>query len=266
MALDPLKYDIAAFDKARATFNTNAAKGKIGTFNVNDYLLPGKTSGTVAGTATGGGGLYGGKPDTVDPNAAAGGAIAGNLANFDDLTKLTTKTNDLLADEYTSRFPNYAELANQNSLNIGAQLRGELPQDVVNLIGQQAAERGVGGGVSGSQFSNSDYLRSLGLTSIGQQKTGADNYSRSLGDIKNIPIFDPTTMFTHADDIYNAGNRGNDIAALPDPNAVGANNVRLAMEPINDQKRIDAAKKWEDDRRLAVTNQYTQPGSMVGLR
>lgn len=250
MPLDPKRYNIEAFEKARAKFNADAKKGKVGTFNVNDYLLPGQSPGSGAlGSTSNYDPRFGGIPGVPDPTAAAGAAISGNLANFGDLAALTGKTNDLMFGQYTGRLPGYSDMAATSSGNIAAQLRGELPQDVINLIGQQAAERGVGGGVSGSQFSNADYLRSLGLTSLGQKQQGEAAFTGALGRLKDIPSFNPTTMFTTPEDVYGAGLQSSIFKSAPVPGAANAYNQTMATLPFQNQARTDASDFWNKNRR-----------------
>lgn len=62
------------------------------------------------------------------------------------------------------------DLLGQTAGNLSGALRGELPADVLNLLQQQAAEYGVGGGTSGSQFAGYAGLRNLGLTSLDRMK------------------------------------------------------------------------------------------------
>lgn len=265
MALDPTKYDVNAFEKARAAFNANAKKGKIGTFNVNDYLLPGQASSTIGGSYSGvKDPRFGAIPNVPNPTVTQAGAISGNLANFGDLSTLTGKTNDLLAGQYTGRLPGYSDLAQTNSANIGAQLRGELPQDVINLIGQQSAERGIAGGIGGSQFSNAEYLKALGLTSLGEKEKGGAAYDRALGRIKDIPTFDPSSMFTSPTDMYNAQLTANTFAASPDPTAAGRASETLGLLPGIQQQNREASLAWDRNRELDELRRLSQMGSLVG--
>lgn len=65
-------------------------------------------------------------------------------------------------------------LLDQTATNLGGALRGELPPDVINMLQTQAAERGVAGGVGGSQFAEYGGLRTLGLTSLDRMKHAED--------------------------------------------------------------------------------------------
>jgi hypothetical protein len=85
-----------------------------------------------------------------------------------------------------ARIPNATGLESQSSKDIAAQLRGEVPSDVLALLGQQGAEGAVGSGSS----SQAAYLKALGLTSIGQMKTGQENLTSALARNPAAPIFD----------------------------------------------------------------------------
>jgi len=61
-------------------------------------------------------------------------------------------------------------LLKQTAASLSGALRGELPEDVQNLLMQQAAEYGVASGMPGSQFQSYRGLRNLGLTSLDRIK------------------------------------------------------------------------------------------------
>ena len=84
----------------------------------------------------------------------------------------------------------------QQSMNIGAQLRGEVPQDVRNLISQAGAERGVmGGQAAGSPNANAAWLRALGLTSIGQQQAGTAGLTTAIQQTPIPEIWNPMSLY-----------------------------------------------------------------------
>lgn len=57
--------------------------------------------------------------------------------------------------------------------NVRANLAGELPPDVLDLLQTQAAEYGISSGLPGSQFAGYRGLRNLGLTSLQRMDVGA---------------------------------------------------------------------------------------------
>lgn len=60
---------------------------------------------------------------------------------------------------------------------IKSQLAGQVPEDVKRNLIQGAAERGVATGMPGAPITNAQYLRGLGLTSLGLQQQGLTNLS-----------------------------------------------------------------------------------------
>ena len=97
-------------------------------------------------------------------------------------------------NQYLKNLPNYANMVGSRTENISQQLRGQLPQDVINQIGQQAAERGISGGSPGSPNANAAYLRALGLNSLQMQQQGNQNLSTAIGDTPVAPLFSPGSM------------------------------------------------------------------------
>lgn len=57
--------------------------------------------------------------------------------------------------------------------NVRANLAGELPPDVLDLLQTQAAQYGIASGLPGSQFAGYRGLRNLGLTSLQRMDVGA---------------------------------------------------------------------------------------------
>lgn len=115
---------------------------------------PGVGPTPLGGTGNGGGG---GIPST-DPSQITGpGGV-----------NPTPGPNPLPGVDPSGQLPSY--ILNQFGSNIAGALRGELPEDVQNLLAQQAAEYGVGSGTGGSQFAGYRGLRNLGLTSLDRMK------------------------------------------------------------------------------------------------
>jgi hypothetical protein len=137
---------------------------------------------------------YGGKPLVPDPAASYREAVAANAANFPALQDLATKVNAFnlgqVTNQYTAGIPNYTALADQSSANIAAALAGDVPADVKAMLAQAAAERGVALGMPGIGLSNYDYLRSLGLTSLGQKQYGETALTGAVNRMPRTALFD----------------------------------------------------------------------------
>jgi hypothetical protein len=132
------------------------------------------------------------------PIQSAGAAITGNVGNLGGIYNLGSGINQFQNQQaiqpYIANLPNYQAMVAQQSGNIGSELQGKLPQDVINQITQRAAERGVATGTSGSPNENAEMLRSLGLTSLGMEEQGASDLQRAIGETPNPGLFSPESM------------------------------------------------------------------------
>lgn len=200
------------------------------------------TGGTGAGGATLPGGpvnyynpAYGGVPTMPNPTATAGAATGGNISNLPQLETLAGGTNQFnqnqLLGQYNMAIPNYAALTSTASGNTMQQLNGQVPTDVINLLTQQAAERGITGGMPASPNSNAAYLRALGLTSIGQQQAGMSNLHQLTADAPIAPIFNPASMFVTPEQEQEAQYMANLLGSAPNPTAAAQNAQAIATPP-----------------------------------
>ena len=64
--------------------------------------------------------------------------------------------------------------------NLSGALKGELPDDVKQLLQQKAAQNAVSSGTSGSQFADYQGLRTLGLTSLDRMQHAEDSLVNPL--------------------------------------------------------------------------------------
>jgi len=117
---------------------------------------------------------------------------AGNVSQISDLINTINRSAQKTALQ--ARIPNNPALETQSSQNINEELQGQVPADVIRLLGQQAAERGVGSGIGPtSANANAEYLRSLGLTSLQQMQEGQRNLTAADARNPAAPLFDPST-------------------------------------------------------------------------
>jgi hypothetical protein len=137
--------------------------------------------------------------------------------------------NPATAAQYYANIPNYSGLNAQSSANIGSQLRGELPTDVVNQIAQRAAERGV---VSG-QTSPAAYLSALGLNSLQLQQQGETALNASVGRNTKAPFYAPAMGFVSPDEVQSAQTAANIYASAPNPGAAQAAQMNAARSGMN---------------------------------
>lgn len=96
---------------------------------------------------------------------------------------------------YAANLPGYANMVGQRSENTASMLKGELPQDVINQIAQQSAERGIGGGQAGGPNANAAYLRSLGLNSLDMMGQGSQQLTQSIADTPVPELWNPASLW-----------------------------------------------------------------------
>lgn len=178
---------------------------------------------------------YGGVPTMPNPTATAAAANAGNAANLPQLEGTAANLNPFnqaqLLGQYNMAIPNYAALTQTASGNAMSALKGEVPQDVINLLTQQGAERGITSGMPGSENSNAAYLRALGLTSLGQMQTGMQDLHQLSADAPIAPIFNPSSMFVTPEQEQEAQYMANVLKAAPNPTAAAQNAINVATPP-----------------------------------
>ena len=168
---------------------------------------------------------FGGIPSISNPAVTAGAAIGGNIGNLGALYQLGSGLNTFNTGQAINQIgqglPNYGALVGQSSKNIGAELQGQVPQDVITQLLQGAAERGIMTGTSGSPNSNAAYLRALGLTSLGQMQQGEQNLTGAIARTPRPGLFDPTSMFVSPQQQQEAQVTQNYLNAAPVPSAAG---------------------------------------------
>lgn len=96
---------------------------------------------------------------------------------------------------YLANLPGYANAVGQRAENTQSMLEGNVPQDVIQQISQQAAERGIAGGAPASPNSGAAYLRALGLNSLQMMQQGSDQLSKSIADTPVPELFSPMSLY-----------------------------------------------------------------------
>ena len=180
----------------------------------------------LLGTTQSGSGVWGSVPNVPDPTSTAGAAISGDIANLGSLFGLAGATNTFNNQQaiapYIANLPGYQGMVNQSSQNILAGLEGKLPPDVIALLQQQGAEGGVAQGMGpGSDNVNSAYLRSLGLTSLGQQQQAEQNLTGAIQRTPTAPLFNVASFMNTPADQQAAQMAANMYASAPNPQQQG---------------------------------------------
>lgn len=165
---------------------------------------------------------YGGVPATPNPLSTAQQAIIGDLALMPDIKGVGRGVNTGLFNQYTGRLPGYEDMTSQLTANNLDLLKGQVPDDVRYMLEQGAAERGAGRGMVGGDITNLDYLRGLGLTSLGLQEKGAAGFQNQASMLKDIPFFDFSKFLVSPEQEQAAAVSANTLAAAPNPAAADA--------------------------------------------
>lgn len=135
----------------------------------------------------------------IDPSQVQQETIAGNLASAPGAFQLADLANtfstEQLLKQLETMLPGFAGMRDRITGVIGSKLKGEVPRDVQNLLERNAAEKGIALGTSGSQFSQFDELRNLGLTSLGIQNEGLAQGASWIRSMPQAPKMDFTSMF-----------------------------------------------------------------------
>jgi hypothetical protein len=192
----------------------------------NAAATPGNLAGAPAFNYSG---AYGGIPQVPSPGTTQQAALGGNLANFSTATDLASQVNAFNNQQavapYLSNLPGYQQMNEQASANIGANLAGQVPDDVWRQLQQRGAERGVAMGSPGSANANAAMMRALGLTSLDLQNQGQAQFGQAMARTPVAPMFNPASMFTTPEQWQAAQAAANMYAAAPIPSDVSAANM-----------------------------------------
>jgi hypothetical protein len=117
----------------------------------------------------------------------------------EDPVSLASRTNQFMTGQaqapYLANLPQYADLTEARSGVLSDQMAGRVPQDVINQILQQGAERGIVTGSPGGPGANAAFLRSLGLTSLDMQQRGMQGFSQAIADTPVPELFNPASLY-----------------------------------------------------------------------
>lgn len=163
----------------------------------------------------------GGTPTVPSPAGTQAQSILGNQQNFGGLSNLSTNTAQLNAQigqlPYQLNLPNYSGLLGQASGNALSLLGGNVPSDIQRNLIQSAAQRGIATGMPGAPATNASYLQSLGLTGLGLQQQGLQNFGSLMGMTPTGPQFNPASMYVGPEAYQQAQSAANLYNAAPIP-------------------------------------------------
>ena len=149
---------------------------------------------------------------------------------------------------YMQNLPGYANMVGQRSQNTQAMLQGQIPDDVITQISQQAAERGIAGGVPQSPNANAAYLRALGLTSLDLMGQGSQQLSQSIADTPTPELFNPASLWA------------------PEYQQQTALNQTVAAKGVADlqAKNKAASDAWNKNKNYTTYSNYMGIGGSMG--
>ncbi len=138
----------------------------------------------------------------INAQAEQNRAIGGNVAAFAGASRLGGMVNTFnqgqLLTMLRAAIPGYDDIMNKGSGLVQSYLRGEVPKDVQDQIGRNAAERSLSGGYGGSGMARNLEARDLGLTSLQLTQEGLSSAQRWMDSAtaRATPqMFDVTSMF-----------------------------------------------------------------------
>lgn len=186
----------------------------------NEFVDPG---GIVSGLLTG---IFGGKYQVPNPTSTANQGILGDISNLGNLGNLAEGSTEISAESaaepYEMNLPGYEENLSQAAGNAGSELEGVIPQDVQDLIQNQAAERGIETGQGAdSPDSNASLLQDLGLTSLGEEQTGLQGLEGLIGSTPTGQQFNTSSFEVTPEQEQAAQLAANEEAAAPQPQLAG---------------------------------------------
>lgn len=187
----------------------------------------------LGGSSYGNSAIYGGVPMAPNPTATQGQALAGDIGNLGRIYGIAGGLNQLnegtLTGNLSKNIPGFETLLGQEAGATGSELAGNLPQDVITQLQQQAAERGIMTGSPGSPNSNAAYLRALGLDSLQLQQQGFGNLGQMISQTPQAPLFDPSSLLVTPQQQQEAQLASNIYASAPNPQAAGQHAEALAQ-------------------------------------
>ena len=152
-------------------------------------------------------GGFGDKPKVpqykqVRPEEEQAAAVSGNEQNLPAIQRLTGQYNKFSIEQLQSMLntmmPGYNQMASQVGTNLNAQLKGQLPPDVVNRIQDANAAKAISGGYGGSGMHGARTARDLGLSSLQLTQTAMDSASRWMAlnaQMAQPFMLNPSSMF-----------------------------------------------------------------------
>lgn len=140
-------------------------------------------------------------PDLPEVNAQAEQrkAIAGNLEALPEATQLAAGLNKFNFEQLQSMLkmaiPGYDEIMGTGSKQIASMLKGDLPQDVQEMIQRSRGARSFAGGYGGSGMAGAAEAKDIGLGSLDIIREGFSHAERWIQSARLPQLADVSAMF-----------------------------------------------------------------------
>lgn len=190
----------------------------------------------VTGSAPTGESAFGSTPQLPSLQSTQRQAIGGNMTNLGALYGLAGNINQFQNQQaplgLQENLPGYQNLLGQSSQNTQSLLQGQIPQDVINQLTQQAAERGVAMGSPGSPNANTALLSALGQTSLGLEQQGLQNFQTLAGMTPQVQPMDLSPYMVTPAQQQDVASSQAIYNAAPNPAAAAQANLGAAQAGI----------------------------------
>jgi hypothetical protein len=180
---------------------------------------------------------FGGIPQVPSPTSTAAQSIAGNLGNLSAIGQLGTGvTGQNVANSLaplTSSLPGFSGALSTGMANVNSLMSGQIPGDIMTMLQQQNAERGVAGGMApGAPANNTAMMKALGLTGLGLEQTGLSEFGSLAGLVPQPTLFNPQSMMSTPQAQQTAQESANVLSASPIPAAAAGTNMNSLMNAL----------------------------------
>lgn len=138
----------------------------------------------------------------INTTKEQGKAVAGNVENFSAISNLAGQANMFNQEQLNKMLemavPGYQSMVSGIGGRIKEMLSGELPKEISDNIGRNAAYKSLTGGFGGSGMSRNLVARDLGFSTLDLIGKGIDAGSRWIATARQstvAPQFDVSSMF-----------------------------------------------------------------------
>lgn len=146
---------------------------------------------------------FGSAPGPTTPVITAGPAVG---------------TAEALGSNVYNQLPGYGLDVAGIGANVGSEIQGKLPQDVIDQLTNESAARGVANG-TGAASVNQDLLKTLGLTSLNLTQLGQQGLNTQLGMLPGAALYQNPNFYPGSAQVQSADQQNKVNAAAPNPQA-----------------------------------------------